>query len=141
MRWRRKLLQKTKGKHNVILTPSNETNTKNSRNSWLKTNQNVFFETALQKLPIHIEDGQFKYLKHNLNSMNEFNLSFMMSFLGSRFKILKMSWYTSMKPFQTNLEIVIKKYLCCWRDSLPRAYSSSNDQTFSVMSKYISSYN
>ena len=31
-----------KGKHNVSLTVSNETNIKNSRNVWLKTNHNIF---------------------------------------------------------------------------------------------------
>ena len=53
--------EESKGKHNVSMTFSNETNTKNTRNLWLKKNPNVLSE--LQFLPKHIEDGQFKYLK------------------------------------------------------------------------------
>ena len=46
-----------------------------------------------------------------------------------------------MKPFQTNLELVIKKYLCSWNDSFPGVESSSNDQMLSGTINYISFYN
>ena len=37
--------------------------------------------------------------KMTLNSMNAFILSLVIYFMGSRLKILMMSWYTSIKPF------------------------------------------
>ena len=106
----------------------------------MKTNH-IFFQTEIQNLPKHSEDGQFKYLKHTLNSMNAFLLYLVMSFMGSRFQIMRMSCYTRMKPFHTNLELVMKKYLCSWHDSFPGVDSNSNDQILSGMIKYISSYN
>ena len=47
--------------------------------------------------------------------------------MGSVLKLLSMSWYKSMKPFQNNLKLVIKKYMCIWHEYLPGVDSSSND--------------
>ena len=100
--------------------------------------QTDIFETELQQLPEHSGDGKFKDLKLTLKSMNAFIISLVIYFMGSRFKILRMSWYKSMKPFQDNLELVMKKYLFSWHDSFPGVDTFSNDQVLSSMSKYIS---
>ena len=81
-------------------------------------------------------DGQLKYLKYTLNSMNEFLLLLVISFLRSRLKILRMSCYKSMKTFQDNLELVINKYLCSLHDLFPGIDSISNKQVLSGMIKY-----
>ena len=72
------------------------------------------YESDEEKLPKYIEDGQMKDMKQKLNSMNEFLILLVMSYVVSGLKILRMSSYTSMKPFCTNLELVIKKYFCIW---------------------------
>ena len=70
--------------------------------------------------------------------MNSFIISLVVSSVGSQLKILSMSWYKSIKPFQNNLKLVIKKYLCSGNDPLPGVEYSSNDQVFSgIMTKYI----
>ena len=50
-----------------------------------------------------------------------------------------MSWYRSMKPFQTNLKLVINKYLFNLNENLPGVDSVSNDVILSETSKYICS--
>ena len=55
--------------------------------------------------------------------MNAFLLSLVMYFLGSQFKILRMSWYDSMKAFQDNIVLVMNNYLCSLYVSLPGIYS------------------
>ena len=52
-----------------------------------------------EELPKPSEYVQSEYSENMLNSMNVFPLSLEMSFLGSQFKIMRMSWYNSMKPF------------------------------------------
>ena len=54
----------------------------------------------------------YTYLKYTLNSMNNFLISLVISFLGSGFNFLRKSWYASIKSFQDNLDLVIKKYIC-----------------------------
>ena len=135
----KEIFSEKKVKHNLSLILSNETNTKKLEKVLVENKPEYFFKNILKKLPKHSEDVQFKYLKHSLNSINEFLLLLVMSFVGSQLKILRMSWYTSMKPFRTNLELVIKKYLCSWHDSFDGVDSSSNYQVLSVTSKYISS--
>ena len=78
--------------------------------------QTGFFLIELQKLPKHSADSQYKYLKYTLKSMNEFLLSLVIYFMVSRFRIFRMSWYTSMKPLRDNLELVINEYFCIWHD-------------------------
>ena len=108
---------------------------------WLKIDQNIF-ETELEQLPEHSEDGKNKYLKKTLNSINAFLLYLVKSFVGSWFKILRTLWYTNMKTFQNNLYLVLKKYLFSWHDPLPGVESSSSYQVLSgIMINYISSYN
>ena len=87
------------------------------------------------------EYGQMKDLVQTLNLMNSFLILLVMSYMGSQLKILRISWYSSMKPFQTNLKLVIKKFFCSWHESFPGVEYSSNYLVLSVMSKYISSYN
>ena len=80
-----------KGKHNVSLKFSNG----NNKKTWVffvENKSEYFCEPALEKLPKNSEDGQFKYLKHTLNSIYEFFLLLVMSFVESRFKILTMYW-------------------------------------------------
>ena len=86
-----------------------------------------------------VNDGQMKYLKQTLSSINAFLLSLMMSYVGSQFKLLRMSWYRSMKLFQTKLNLVINTYLCIWNEYFPEVYSSSNDLVLSGISNCISS--
>ena len=56
-------------------------------------------------------DGKKQFGYQYLNSMNPFILSLVISLVGYRFKILRMSWYKFMTPFQDNLQLVLKKYL------------------------------
>ena len=51
--------------------------------------------------------------------MNAFILSLVISFLGSRLKILRMSWYKSITQFQDNLELVIKIHFRSLNDTSP----------------------
>ena len=39
--------------------------------------------------------------------------------IGSYHKLLYMSWYTNMKPFHTNLKLVIENYLYAMHDPFP----------------------
>ena len=48
----------------------------------------------------HSEDGKSKYLQQTLKLMNDFLLLVSMSYVVSRFKLLRMSWYISMKPLK-----------------------------------------
>ena len=113
---------------------------KHLRVFWLKK-PGYFFKTELQQLPKHSEFCQFKYLNLTLNSINLFLLLLVISFLRSQFKTLRMSWYKIMKPFRDILELVINKYFCSFNDSFPGVDSYSNDQVFSGISNYFSSYN
>ena len=72
--------------------------------------------------------------------MNAVILLLVISFLGSQFKILRMSWYTYMKPFLDHLELVMKKYLSSVYDSFPGFDSYSIYQLLSGRSKYNYSY-
>ena len=98
-------------------------------------------ESEQETLTKHSEDGQFKYLRHTLNWIIDFLLSLVMSFVGSRLKILRMSWYTIIIIFWTNLELIIKKYLCRLHDALPGVDYSSNIQMLSGISTQMFSYN
>ena len=82
-------------------------------------NKPDFSKSELEKLPKLSADNQYKDLKYTLNSMNEFILLLVIYFMESWFKILRMSWYTSMKLFRDNLDLVIKKYFCSFHNSLP----------------------
>ena len=56
-------------------------------------------------MKIHlIEAGKIKYLQQILNSDNGFLLLLVMSYVGSRFKLLRMYCYKSMKPLSTKLK-------------------------------------
>ena len=101
-----------------------ETNTKKLEDL-LVDNKPKLYEYELEKLPKPSADPQYKYLKYNLNSMTKFLLFLVISFLGPRLKIFRMSWYTSMKQFKDNLELVIKKYLCSLHYSFPGIDSKS----------------
>ena len=57
------------------------------------------------------EDVQMKDLDQILNSRNAFILSLVILYVRSGLKILRISWYSSMTPFITNLEL-IKRYTC-----------------------------
>ena len=82
-----------------------------------------------------------KYLKQTLNSIDELLMSLVMSYVGSKFKVLSISWYISMKQFLTNMKLVINKYLCRWHKYFPGVDYSSNNIMLSGISKYISPQN
>ena len=82
-----------------------------------------------------------KDLKQTLNSIDEFLMSLVMSYVVSKFKILSISWYISMKKFLTNMKLVINKYLCRLNESFPGVDFYSNFFVSIEISKYISSYN
>ena len=68
-------------------------------------------------------------------------MSLVMKYMGSRLKLLMMSWYRSMKQFRTKLKLDINKYFCRLHEYFHKVDSSSNDVMLSEMSKYIYSYN
>ena len=57
---------------------------------------------------IQFEYQQLKRLIYTLNSIGSFLISLVISFVGSHFRLLRMYWYTDMKPFHKNLILVIK---------------------------------
>ena len=92
-------------------------------------------------LPKPNVDGGLKDLKYNLNLMNAFLLSLVISFLVSQLKISRISLYKSMKPFRDKLDIIIRKYLCSFHDRLPGIDSISNEKLLIAISKYNSCQN
>ena len=120
---------------------SNYTNIKNIEDLLVNNTEEYMSESDEPKPHKFSEYSQNKYLCQNLNSMHAFLPSLVMLFVGSQLKILRMSWYSSMKPFKTNLNLSIKKYLLRWHQSLPEVDHYSNDTMLSVMSKYIYYYN
>ena len=69
--------------------------------------------------------------------MNAFLMSLVNKYMGSRLKLLMMSWYRSMKQFRTNLKLVMNKYFCILHEYFHQDNSSSNDFMLSEISKYI----
>ena len=80
-------------------------------------------------------NDQTKYLRQTLNSMIDFLLLLMMSYVGSVFKLLRMSWFISMKQFLTNLNLVINKYVHILHESFPGVDYYSNDIILIEISK------
>ena len=128
-------------KNNLSLKWSNVKDNKNTEDVLVGKPTEINYSSGDENTPRHSEYIKMKYLQQTLNSMNAFLLSLLMSYVGSWFKLLRISWYRSIKPFQTNLKLVIKKYLCSLHESFPRVDSSSNDVMLIETSKYISSYN
>ena len=62
------------------------------------------------------EGDQMKDLVQTLNFINSILMLLVMSYMGSGLKILSISWYSSIKSFQTNLKLVIKKMFCSWHE-------------------------
>ena len=92
----------------------------------------VFFnendsESGDENPPRHSEYKQPKYLQKHLNSINSFLLSLVVSYVGYRFKLLRMFWYKSMKPLRTKIKLVINKYLCFMYADFPGVDSSDDD--------------
>ena len=108
---------------------------------WVLKFTEIIYSSEDENQPKYREDSQMKYFQQTLNSINAFLLLLVMSYVGSRFKLLRISWYIIMKLFRTNLKLVIKKYLCSLHESLPRVDCSSNDGMLSEMSKYLCLYN
>ena len=78
---------------------------------------------------------QMKDLQQALNSVNASLLSLVMSYVGSVFKLLRMSWFISMKQFLTNLNLVINKYVHILHESFPGVDYYSNDIILIEISK------
>ena len=77
-----------------------------------------FNESEVEVLPKPSADVQSNYSDF-FNSMNVLLLLLVIYFMGPRFKILRVSWYNVMKPFQCNLALVMEKYLCSLHVSFP----------------------
>ena len=58
-----------------------------------------------------------------------------MLYVGYCFNLLQMSWYKIMKPFQTNLKLVIKTYFCVMHDAFTDVDYYSNDFMLGEMSQ------
>ena len=56
-------------------------------------------ESKDKKPPCHSEAENFKYLQQTFNSINYSLLSLVISYVGSQFKLLRMSLYKNMKQF------------------------------------------
>ena len=80
-----------------------------------------------------------KDLQQTLTSFNPNILLLLMSYGVSRFKFLSMCWYRSMKPFQTNLNLVII-FFNRMNGSFPVVAFSSNDLMWIKTSKKIFFY-
>ena len=74
-----------------------------------------FWDTKEVKIPQYAlfdyEEDKVDYIKICISQISEidfeFNFSPLIEFVGSRYKVLRMLWYPSMKPFCDNLKIVI----------------------------------
>ena len=64
-------------------------------------------------------------------------VSLVIYFVGSGFKLFRMSWYECMTPFQDHLHLVINKYLWTFHNSFPGIEDISNEEQLGGMSKYI----
>ena len=76
---------------------------------WMEILWKLIMNSQDENPHLHSEARKIKYLQQTLNSINAFSMSLVMSNVGSRFKLLRMSWYRSMKTFRTNLKLVVKK--------------------------------
>ena len=92
--------------------------------------------------PTHNSEArQIKDLQQTLKSITTFIMSLVMPYVGSCFKLLRMSWYRSINTLRMNLKLVIKKHLCILHDHFTGFDSSSNSVILIIMSKYILLYN
>ena len=73
--------------------------------------QESWYDSEVKVLLKKSSDGK-KQLNLTLNSINVFPISLVITFVGSWYKILRISWYKYMTPFRENLQQVIKNYLC-----------------------------
>ena len=113
---------KHKRKHNVSLNLWHEVNTKNIEYFMVDNKQEPWYDSKPSV------DGKKQHFNYQyLNSMTIFILSLVIYFVGSWFKLLRMSWYKCMKPFRDNLQLAINKYLCPFHDSFPGIEYKSNE--------------
>ena len=66
---------------------------------WLKILHKYCIHVSMKNLPKYSEDGQMKYLQKTLSSKNVFILLLVISYVVSRFKLLRMPSYSIMKPY------------------------------------------
>ena len=85
--------------------------------------------------PKYNEVDQVENLQQTVNSMNALLLSLVMSSVRSKFKLLRMSWYISIKLFRANLKLAIYIYLCSSREYFPEFESYSNNLILSEIGK------
>ena len=119
------------------MTLSNNKDTNNIEYFSLKNIKETHYESEYENTPRHSVAGKNKYLQQTLKSNYDFLLLLVMSYVGSRFKLLRISWYRSMKPFRKNIKLVLKKKLCSLHHYFPGVESFSNDVMLSGASKYI----
>ena len=102
-----------KQKHNVSLNLWHELNPKKLDCFMIDNKQEPWYDSkpSLESLK---KQFYYKYLK----SMTPFVLSLVISFVGSWFKILRVSWYKCITPFWDKVKLVVKKYLCQCHNSL-----------------------
>ena len=104
------------------MTLSNVKDTKIIEDFLVENIMETKYEFEDEKPTHHSDTRKIKYLQQTLISIKAFLLLLVMSYVGSRCILLRLSWYLSMKPFITNLRLVKEKH-----DYFPGVDSSSND--------------
>ena len=70
---------------------SNVKDTKKLRLFLFENITEIYYEYEDEKSPRHSEAGKNKYLRHTLNSINDFLMFLVISYMVSRFKLLRIS--------------------------------------------------
>ena len=125
----------------VSMTLSNVIDTKKIADFLVGNITKTQYKSKDENPPRHSEARKIKDLQKILWYINEFLMLLIFPYVVSQFKIIRMYLYSNMKPFQTNLKWVIKKYLCGLHESFPGGGYASYYFMLSETSKYIFSYN
>ena len=83
----------------------------NNQEPWYDSKPSTDDKKSARLSICELNDSIFKYL--------------VIYFVGSRIKILRISWYKRMTPFRENLQLVIKRYFCQCHNSFPGIYYNS----------------
>ena len=120
-------------KQNVILRMKNVEQARKIDNV-LIDNINKEYSDFQDEFPLYlINNGQANSLKYTLSSIDPFLMLLVMLFVGSFSKLSWISWYKNMKPFRSNLKLVINKYVCGMNSQFPIDKCSDNDFMLSNM--------
>ena len=113
---------------------------KNMENVMIENIIETNYEYKDEKPLRHSQYGKIKYLQQTLNSINNFLLLLMMSYVVSHIKLISMYWCESMRPLRTNLRLVMQEIFFSLHYSFPGSDSSSNNFMLNEMIKYICFY-